>query len=70
MERVAIDFGPIQIYWYSIIVFVGLLIGSIIIFKEARKRKISEEFLINLICDYGWELQLSQSGKENYCFCK
>ena len=51
MERVAIDFGPIQIYWYSIIVFVGLLVGSIIIFKEARKRKISEEFLINLICD-------------------
>lgn len=51
MERVAIDFGPIQIYWYSIIVFVGLLVGSIIIFKEAKKRKISEEFLINLICD-------------------
>lgn len=51
MERVAIDFGPIQIYWYSIVVFVGLLVGSIIIFKEARKRKISEEFLINLICD-------------------
>lgn len=51
MERVAIDFGSIQIYWYSIIVFVGLLVGSIIIFKEARKRKISEEFLINLICD-------------------
>ena len=51
MERVAIDLGPIQIYWYSIIVFVGLFIGSIIIFKEARKRKISEEFLINLICD-------------------
>lgn len=51
MERVAIDFGPIQIYWYSILVFLGLLVASIIIFKEARKRKISEEFLINLICD-------------------
>ena len=51
MDKIAIDLGPIQIYWYSIIVFLGLLTGSIVIFKEARKRKISEDFLVNLICD-------------------
>lgn len=51
MDKVAVDLGPIQIYWYSILVFSGLLIASIIIFKEARKRNIKEDFLINLICD-------------------
>ena len=49
MDRVAIDLGPIQIYWYSIFIFLGLLAGSIVIFSEAKKRKIDENFLINLV---------------------
>ncbi len=49
MDRVALEIGPIQIYWYSIFIFLGLLIASILIFKEARKRNIDEDFLINLI---------------------
>lgn len=49
MDRVALELGPIQIYWYSIFIFLGLLIASILIFKEARKRNIDEDFLINLI---------------------
>lgn len=49
MDRVAVDLGPIQIYWYSIFIFVGLLVASILIFKEARKRNIDEDFLVNLI---------------------
>lgn len=49
MDRVALDLGPIQIYWYSIFVFLGLAIASILIFKEARKRNIDEDFLVNLI---------------------
>ena len=35
MDRVAVDLGPIQIYWYSIFIFIGLLVASILIFKEA-----------------------------------
>ena len=49
MDRVALELGPIQIYWYSIFIFLGLLTASILIFKEARKRNIDEDFLINLI---------------------
>ena len=49
MDRVALELGPIQIYWYSIFIFIGLLTASILIFKEARKRNIDEDFLINLI---------------------
>lgn len=49
MDRVVLELGPIQIYWYSIFIFLGLLTASILIFKEARKRNIDEDFLINLI---------------------
>lgn len=51
MNRVAVDLGPIQIYWYSIFIFLGLLLASIVVFSEAKKRKINEDFLINLICN-------------------
>lgn len=49
MDKIAIDLGPIQIYWYSIIIFIGMLVASIVIFKEARRRNIDEDFLVNLI---------------------
>lgn len=48
MDRVALDLGPIQIYWYSIFIFLGLISACFVIYKEAKKRKIKEDFLINL----------------------
>ncbi|MBR6948643.1 MAG: prolipoprotein diacylglyceryl transferase [Bacilli bacterium] len=48
MDRVAIDLGVIQIYWYSILIFVGMVVASILIFMEAKKKEIDEDFLVNL----------------------
>lgn len=48
MDRVALDLGFIQIYWYSIFIFLGLLTACIVIYKESKKRGIDEEVLINL----------------------
>jgi len=48
MDRVALDLGPIQLYWYSIFIFLGIIAASIIIYKEAKRQKIDEEFLLNL----------------------
>jgi phosphatidylglycerol:prolipoprotein diacylglycerol transferase len=48
MERVALDLGIIQIYWYSIFIFLGMLAACIVIHKEFEKREIEEEFFINL----------------------
>ena len=48
MDRVALDFGFIQIYWYSIFMFLGMLAACIVIFKEAKRRGIDEDFLVNL----------------------
>ena len=49
MDKVALDLGIIQIYWYSILVFIGILVASFIIIRESKRQGISEEFLVNLI---------------------
>lgn len=49
MSRIALDLGIIQIYWYSIFIFLGVLLGSILIYQECKKQKIEEEFLINML---------------------
>ncbi len=49
MDRVAVDLKVIQIYWYSIFMFVGILVATIIIFLEAKKQKVDEDFMVNLV---------------------
>ena len=39
MEKVALDLGPIQIYWYSIFIFIGMLVACFLIYKEAKKKE-------------------------------
>ena len=48
MNRIALDLGIIQIYWYSIFMFLALLAGSIVVYREFKKTKVDEEFFINL----------------------
>jgi phosphatidylglycerol:prolipoprotein diacylglycerol transferase len=48
MDKVALDLGPIQIYWYSIFIFIGMLVACFVIYKEAKARQINEDFLVNL----------------------
>ena len=49
MNRVAVDLKVIQIYWYSIFIFVGILVATILIFREAKKQNIKEDFMVNLV---------------------
>lgn len=48
MDRVALDLGIFQIYWYSIFIFLGVVAACLVIYKEAKKRGIDEDFLVNL----------------------
>lgn len=48
MDRVALDLGFIQIYWYSIFIFLGMLAACFVIYIEAKRRNIDEDFLVNL----------------------
>lgn len=49
MERVALDFGIIQIYWYSVFIFLGIIAACTVIYFEAKKKNIDNEFLADLI---------------------
>lgn len=49
MNQIALDLKFVQIYWYSIFIFLAIMIGAILFFKEAKKNKLKEEFLVNLV---------------------
>ena len=48
MNRIALELGMIQIYWYSIFLFLGMLSASIVIYKEFKKQNVDEDFFVNL----------------------
>ena len=51
MNPIFLEIGNIKIYWYSITMFLGMLIGGLLVLKETKKHKISENFIYNL-CFY------------------
>ena len=48
MERIAIDLGFIQIYWYSIMIFLGVLLGIIVAYIEIKRKKIDTDKFSNM----------------------
>ena len=44
-----IDLGFISIHFYSLFLFIAMLVGSFIVIKESQKQKIEENFIINLL---------------------
>lgn len=49
MDRVALNLGQIQIYWYSICILLAIFFASLLIIREARRQSINQDFIINLI---------------------
>ena len=49
MNRILISIGPIDIYWYSFLILIAIILGVSIAQKEAPNRKISYTFLGDLI---------------------
>lgn len=49
MDSVFLDLGFVQIYWYSIFIFLGLFVGGFFALFESKKFGISEDFMINMI---------------------
>lgn len=49
MNPVALDFGIIKIYWYSITMLTAILVGTFLFLKQAEKEKINKEFLYDLL---------------------
>ena len=49
MNRVALDLGIVQIYWYSLCILVGMMIGMFFVYRETRKKNINDVVVTNLI---------------------
>ena len=49
MNRVAVDFGVFQVYWYSIFIIIGMLVGMFLVYSESKKKKISDSVVTNII---------------------
>ena len=49
MDRVALRIGNISIYWYAVIIAVGMIVAMCLSYAEAKRQKINLEFWINLL---------------------
>lgn len=49
MNPILFDLGAIKIYWYSVLVLLGFMIGGGLAIKEAKRFKIPESYMENLI---------------------
>ncbi|MFA6327763.1 MAG: prolipoprotein diacylglyceryl transferase [Bacilli bacterium] len=63
MNRYLLEFSFIKISWYSIFIVLGVLIGSYILTREAKKFKIQKEFISNMIF---WALIIGIIGARAY----
>ena len=48
MDPILLDLGFVQIYWYSVMLFLGFLLGGYLLLREAKRFKISNEFIVNM----------------------
>ena len=47
MNPIFLDLGFIQIYWYSVFILIGFLVGGALALNEAKRKNIPEDFMIN-----------------------
>lgn len=49
MDRIAIDLGFIQIYWYSLTMLFGVIFGGLLTYLELRRLKINTSYFFDMI---------------------
>jgi phosphatidylglycerol---prolipoprotein diacylglyceryl transferase len=49
IDRVAIDLGPIQLYWYGVIITAGILLGLWLAMRESERRDLPKETFADLV---------------------
>jgi len=49
IDRVALDFGVIQIYWYGLIIASGAFLGFLLANRESKKRGLPKDTFVDLV---------------------
>lgn len=47
IDPIAIKLGPVKVAWYGIIIVIGMMLAIFLTIKEAEKRGVSEDFIID-----------------------
>lgn len=63
MNPILLDLGVIKIYWYSVCIFLAILVGGSIILRESKKFNVSEDFMLNL---FFWDIIIAFIGARLY----
>lgn len=48
MNRTILSTGSFHIYWYSVLIALGIIIGLYLLIKEAKKQNISQDTIIDI----------------------
>ena len=49
MDRVALDLGFVQVYWYSIFILLAVFVGGYLAYREVKRQNISVDFFFNML---------------------
>ena len=49
MDSTMIDFGIFQIKWYSFFILLAIATASLLIWREAKRKKISEDYITDIL---------------------
>ncbi|MYL61933.1 prolipoprotein diacylglyceryl transferase [Bacillus hwajinpoensis] len=49
LDRVALELGPISIYWYGIIIALGAYLGLLLAIRETQRQGLPKETFVDLI---------------------
>lgn len=63
IDPVAISFGPIEIYWYGIIIALAMLLGISLATKEAQKMGLEEDTMTDMAL---WAIPIGFIGARLY----
>ncbi|USK67037.1 prolipoprotein diacylglyceryl transferase [Peribacillus frigoritolerans] len=56
LDRVALEVGPLTVYWYGIIIGTGILLGWLLATREAKKLGLPQDTLSDLLL---WAIPIS-----------
>lgn len=49
LDPIAFQIGPLDVYWYGVFMAISFVIGTAYFYTSAKKLRINEDFLLNLI---------------------
>jgi len=55
-DRVAIELGPIPIYWYGVVIALGAILGLLIAIYESKRIGFNEEYAVDVVI---WSIPIS-----------